>query len=71
MGDGGGGWFDPPFQPPAIGPRDVHARSIHSSGGDGWRCAARYGLVGSDIASVELVSGDVVTQRPIESQIGP
>jgi hypothetical protein len=70
MGDGGGGWFDPPFQPPAIRPREVHARSLHSQGCDRWRFAARHGLVGSDIASIELVSGKVATRRAIESPIG-
>lgn len=69
-GDGGGGWYDPPFQPPTIGSREVQTFGAHSSGGDGWRGAARFGRVGSDIAFAELATGDRTVRQPIESPIG-
>ena len=69
-GDGGVGWYDPPFQLPGIDSREVELFATHCSGGDGWSCAARYGRVGSAIAFAELVTGELVVRQRIESPIG-
>jgi hypothetical protein len=69
-GDGGSSWFDPPFQPPKIDPREVEIFGLHYSGRDGWHCAARYGMVGSGIAFADLVTDDFTVRRPIESRVG-
>jgi hypothetical protein len=69
-GEGGSSWFDPPFQPPKIDPREVEIFGLHYSGRDGWHCAARYRMVGSGIAFADLVTDDFTVRRPIESRVG-
>lgn len=70
LADGGSGWLDPPLQRPPIVPRGVHMGNLHSSGAADWRCVARYGVVGRDVASAELSCGDDVITREVESTIG-
>ena len=70
MSDGGGGWFEPPLVRPVIGGRVVYAHNLSSHGGSQWRCAARWGWVGPEITTAELLVDDTVDSRPIESPVG-
>jgi hypothetical protein len=69
-GDGGGGWFDPPLRRPAIGRHDVRVGGLHMSGGENWMCTALWGLVGSDVSTVDLIAEDRVISRAVDSAIG-
>ena len=69
-GDGGGGWYDPAFQLPEIGPHEVQKWGTHTSGGAGWWCSAHWGRVGREIAYAELMTPEGGNMRPIDSPIG-
>jgi hypothetical protein len=69
-GDGGGGWFDPPLQRPSLGRHHVQIGGLHMSGTEDWMRTAVWGLVGSDISTVDLLAKDLVISRTVESAMG-
>ena len=68
--DGGGGWHNPPLAPPPIGPREVQVWGTHTDVCGEWSCSAHWGRVGQEIAYAELVTGDDIVRRTIDSPIG-
>jgi hypothetical protein len=70
-GQGGSGWFDPPFVRPArVRPGDVAiGHQFFTSEGD-WSCCAVDGLVGANAVAIEVEDREGVTRRPIESPFG-
>jgi hypothetical protein len=69
-GGGGGGWFDPPFERPGLGPREVIGGHEHGSGGPEWSCCSVDGVAGEDAVWVEVVDAAGVERQPIESPFG-
>lgn len=69
-GGGGSGWFDPPFERPGLGPREVFGGHEHCSGGPEWSCCAVDGVAGADAMWVEVVDAAGVERQPIESPFG-
>jgi hypothetical protein len=70
-GQGGTGWFDPPFvRPSHIGPTDVVIGGQFFASEVGWSCSGVDGIVGVDAAAIEVEDSDGVTRRPIESPFG-
>lgn len=71
LGSGGTGWLDPPFQrPAAMAPRSAALVGGHCSGRDSWYCCSVFGIAGSEAAFVEVVDGDGMTRRSVESPFG-
>jgi hypothetical protein len=70
-GWGGSGWYEPPLQRLSIlDPQDAYIGNLHSSGDHDWNCAARFGVVGTDVVATELVSDEGKVRLPVESAIG-
>jgi hypothetical protein len=69
-GGGGSGWFDPPFERPGLGPREVVGGHEHCSGGPEWSCCAVDGIAGADAVRVEVIDAAGVERQPIESPFG-
>jgi hypothetical protein len=69
-GGGGSGWFDPPFERPDLGPRQVIAGHEHGSDHLTWSCCSIDGVAGIDAVWVEVVDAAGVERHPIESPFG-
>jgi hypothetical protein len=53
-----------------MGRYDVQIGGLHMSGAEDWMSAAVWGLVGSDVSTVDLLTEDSVISRAVESAIG-
>jgi hypothetical protein len=70
-GQGGAGWFDPPFVRPAhFGRGEVAIGNRFFAGESDWSCCAVDGLVGADAVAIEVADADGVTRRAVESPFG-